>query len=238
MGIETILFVCLGFGASLVSAVFGLGTALIVLSLGAYLLPVKESIALAAVLFAASTSTKTILFYQAIQWKQAMIMIIASIPFTYLGALAFGYLPAELLRKLLGVMILLYLAVSLLGLMVRHEPKSATLFCGSAAYGFISGVLGSGNIVKALVLRGFNYPKEAFVGMMAVTSVLANFVKIAVFYKAGTLHAGQIEVMLLLITAAIFAALIGRFYLKRLSTQRFNFGLNVVLGLSAIGLLF
>lgn len=238
MSIEHILFVCLGFGASLVSAMFGFGTALIVLSLGAYLLPVKESIALATVLFAASTSAKTILFYQVIQWKQAGVMIAASIPFAYFGALAFGYLPSDILRKLLGAMILVYLAVSLFGIVLRHKPNMIGLFWGSAAYGFISGVLGSGNIVKVVIFRGFNYPKEAFVGMMAVTSVLANFVKIAVFHKSGAFYVGQIEVILLLIMAAAVAAFIGRFYLRRMSTRQFDVGLNTVLGLSAIGLFF
>ena len=112
------------------------------------------------------------------------------------------------------------------------------LFCGSAAYGFISGILGSGNIIKALVLRGVNYPKEVFVGMMAVTSVLANFVKIIVFSRAGALHAGQKEIIFLLVIGAIIAAFIGRFYLKKISVKQFEVGLNTILGVSAIGLLF
>jgi len=235
---EYILFACLGFSASLISAVFGLGTALVVLSLGAYVLPVKESIVLASVLFAASTLTKSVLFYQVIEWKQAGVMILASIPFTYLGALAFGYLPADLLRKFLGAMILLYLAISFFGSVIRWKPTMTGLFCGSAAYGFISGILGSGNIIKALVLRGVNYPKEVFVGMMAVTSVLANFVKIIVFSRAGALHAGQKEIIFLLVIGAIIAAFIGRFYLKKISVKQFEVGLNTILGVSAIGLLF
>ena len=40
------LFAVLGFAASIISAVFGFGTALIVLAVGSHILPVKDAIAL------------------------------------------------------------------------------------------------------------------------------------------------------------------------------------------------
>ena len=80
-----VAFICLSFAAAVVSAVYGFGTALIVLALGAHILPVKETIALAAVLFSATTITKTIIFGRHIDWKVASIMALASLPFSFAG---------------------------------------------------------------------------------------------------------------------------------------------------------
>ena len=65
------LFVLLGCTASIISAVFGFGTALIVLAVGSHIIPVKDAIALGTVLFTASTVLKTVLFGKHIDWRVA-----------------------------------------------------------------------------------------------------------------------------------------------------------------------
>lgn len=109
----------LGFIASLLSAVFGFGTALIVLAVGSHILPVKDAIALGTVLFTTSTVLKTMLFGMHINWRVAGTMAFTSLPFAYLGALLLEDMPTELLRQLLGSTILLYLALSILNLFPR-----------------------------------------------------------------------------------------------------------------------
>ncbi len=68
---EYVVFTLIAFASSLVSAVLGLGTALLLLSVGALVLPIKESIALATVLFLAAGITKSLLFRGTIDWRTA-----------------------------------------------------------------------------------------------------------------------------------------------------------------------
>ncbi|MBX2869472.1 MAG: sulfite exporter TauE/SafE family protein [Acidiferrobacterales bacterium] len=237
MSIEEALFVILGFASSLISAVFGFGTALFVLAIGSYILPMRETVALATVLFTASTLSKSILFRKQINWKIVAGMSITSLPFAWLGAAMVSQVPAHILRMLLGWMIVLYLSINLTGLMPKWRLGIPGIAVGSAVYGFLSGLLGSGNVVKVVLFREIRFSKEAFVGAMAATSVLANLVKGSVYYDSGLLHIGQKWAITGLIFAAVIAAFIGRFLLNKITTDQFNLGLNLVLGISAIGLI-
>ena len=233
---EYAAFVVLGFVSSIISSVFGFGTALVVLAVGSHLLPIKETIALATVLFAASTLTKTLLFRNHIDWKIAGTMAICSLPFSYLGASLLAVVPADALKRLLGAMVLAYLAMNLFKLRPRFKIGTPGLVAGSAAYGFVSGLLGSGNLIKAIIFREMSITKEAFVGAMAATSVLSNFAKLSAYSQSGILTAEMAWPIAGLIVSAVAVALIGRFLLQKISAIHFGYGIQIVLAVAAIGL--
>lgn len=237
MVIEHLLFVLLGFTASIISAIFGFGTALIVLAVGSHILPVKEAIALGVVLFTASTTFKTLLFRKHIDWKIAGTMAITSLPFAYLGASLLADMPAELLKHLLGVMILLYLVLTIFNLFPKIIIGTAGLLGGSAAYGFVSGLLGSGNLIKAIIFREMNITKEAFVGAMAATSVLSNIAKITAYTQSDLLHADHVWPVIGLVFGAVVAAFVGQRILRNMSVGNFEVGMQAVLAISAVALL-
>ncbi len=231
-----LLFVLCGFAASLVSAVFGFGSAMVVLAIGPHLIPVGEAIALAAVMFGASTVTKTILFRKHMDWKIVGIMAIASMPFAYLGGILLSHMDPTLTRRLLGLMILTYLFLSV------FKPPSIPMglggiALGSAGYGFLSGLLGSGGVIKVVMLRELKITREAFVGAMAATSVLASGAKITAYTQAGLLSEKLWMPIIGLIAAAVVAAIIGRFYLNKISVDGFDIGVRVLLGIAAVALL-
>lgn len=237
MGVEYSAFVLLGFFASLISSVFGFGTALVVLAIGAHILPIKEAIALATVLFAVSTITKTLLFNRYINWKIVGIMSVSSLPFAYLGAVFLGELQPERLKQLLGLMLLLYIALSRLNKLPSFNVGTSTLIMGSAAYGFVSGLLGSGNIIKVVIFREIKIEKQAFVGAMAATSVLANLAKLSAYTQINLLTKDLYFPIIGLSIASFLAALTGKYLLKKLSSSQFSTGVQVILAMSAVALL-
>ncbi|MEM7564212.1 MAG: sulfite exporter TauE/SafE family protein [Pseudomonadota bacterium] len=237
VGLLEVCFVILGFTASLVSAVFGFGTALLVLALGSYLLPVQTTIVLATVLFAASTITKTIVFGKHIDWRVAGIMAIASLPFAFGGALLMTEVPTHWLQRLLGGMILLYVILNRFQLFPKFRINTSGLILGSAGYGFVSGLLGSGNLIKALIFREMNITKEAFVGAMAATSVLSNVAKLSAYTHSGLLDIHLLYPAAGLIVSALIAVLLGKKILRKMNHNQFETGLQIVLAVSAIGLI-
>lgn len=164
-------------------------------------------------------------------------MAIASLPFAYLGASLLSEVPAELLKRLLGAMILLYIVLTVLNLVPRFKIGTIGLIGGSAAYGFISGFMGSGNLIKAIIFREMNITKQAFVGAMAATSVLSNATKLCTYFASGLLSANQTAPIVGLVLGAIAAVLIGRKILHVVSSVHFEKGIQVVLAVSAVTLL-
>ena len=232
------LFVALGFFASIISAIFGFGTALFVLAIGSHILPVKETIALATVLFTASVLAKTWLFARHIDWKLVAIMVTASLPFAYLGASLLAVAPAPLIKKLLAAMVLIYLALSLFKLMPRWRIGTAGLIVGSTLYGFVSGLIGTGGLIKAILFKEMNIAKEAFVGAMAATSILANFAKLVAYAQTGILTREMAWPAVGLVAAALATSFIGRDVLRHFSVRQFEAGVQILLAVLTVGLLF
>lgn len=233
---EQIVFILIAFVASFASAIFGFGSALLVLALGSQVLPVKETIVLATVLFTASTITKSALFGRHIDWKTVSIMSFASLPFAYLGARLMAVAPAEVLKPALGSMILIYLGLSLAKRLPSVQIGLPGLFIGSGLYGFVSGFLGSGNVVKVILFREMKISKEAFVGAMAATAVLSNIVKLTTYAQTGLLTSDMAPTAVALVGVAVVVALAGRFVLKKMNAQTFQTGVQVLLGVAAIAL--
>lgn len=234
---DHILFVLIGFLGSFASAVFGFGTALLVLGIGSQILPVKDAIALATVLFTASTVTKSAIFARFIDWKMVAVMTLASLPFAYLGAQLLSVLPGDLIKKMLGGMILAYLVIRVSGLLPAFRVGRAGLLGGSALYGFVSGLLGSGNLVKVILFREMNITKEAFVGAMAATSIMANLAKLVSYWQTGLLRGDMVWPGLALVICAVVTSLIGRRILRKMNAGVFETGVQVVSVLAALALL-
>ncbi len=237
MSIEHILFVALAFFASFISAVIGFGTALVVVALGAHILPIKQVISLAGVLFVTLTLSKAILFRHNVDWKLVILLSLSSFPFAFLGGALLEYVPAEILKRLLGVLVLAYLILTTFELLPTFTLGRVGLSIGSALYGFLSGLLGSGNVVIAMMFRELNITKEAFVGAMAATAVLANIAKLLAYINAGMYtHEMKAPIISLVITGLIVVFL-GRHIVRKITVYQFELGFKVVLAVSAVSLL-
>lgn len=234
---DYLLFVVIGLAGSLISAVFGFGTALLVIAVGSHVIPVKEAIALGTVLFAASTITKSLLFRRETDWAVVGVITVGCVPFAAVGAMALAYIPAPMVKKLLGVMVLVYLGLTLANRFPSFRIGWLGLLAGSALYGFVSGLLGSGNLVKVILFREMNITKQAFVGAMAATSVLSNLVKLSTYSLSGILKPEMAGYAVALALSGAATALIGRSLLEKLSARQFQAGVQVLLGLAAVALL-
>ena len=234
---EYLLFILLGFITSIASAVVGFGSAMLVLALGPYILPVKEVIVLSAVLFTASTLSKSILFAREIDWKMVGKISIFSFPFAYLGGSLVGEVPIALLQRLLGGMIIVYVLLNLFSQGHQLKNTTKTLLLGATTYGFVSGLLGSGNLMKAIFFNEMNLSKETFIGTMAATSVFANFAKLSAYYQSGLIDGDALLPGLGLVAVAILAVIIGRSLVRRVTVRQFGIGVQAVLVLSALGLI-
>lgn len=164
-------------------------------------------------------------------------MSIASFPFAYLGASIVSGISVLLLERLLGGMILTYILLDVFGMTRPLKVETKGLLFGAMGYGFISGILGSGNLVKAILFREMKFSKESFIGAMAATSVLANFAKIVGYKQSGLLTERMIFPAIGLGISAICAVLFGRYLLRRVTNGQITVAVQFVLGVSAIGLL-
>ncbi len=260
-----VLFTLLGFASSLISSVFGFGSAMVVLAVGPYLLPAHQVIALSAILFAASTVAKTFAFRSHIHWRLVGYITAGSLPFAYLGGLLLPHLSQSVLQRSLGMFVLVYVGLKipavntafghvsrglsqlrttasvkraeLAEVSAQKPPGKIFLIAVAASYGFASGLIGSGSIIKAIFFRQLEMRKEAFVGTMAATSVVATIGKIVAYVQTGLLHGGLATPIVTLIVVAVCAVVIGKRFLQKIDSELFNHGITLLVALAGLGLL-
>ncbi|WP_020591178.1 sulfite exporter TauE/SafE family protein [Kiloniella laminariae] len=235
---EYVYFLAIAFFGSMISAIFGLGSGFFVLSFGALLLPLKDCIALTTVLFTAATLTKAVLYRKEIDWKLALTIALASIPFAWLGAETLARIDPEPLKPLLAGFIIFSVALTLTGYRMSLPTNLSTTLTVSALYGFISGFLSSGNPVKAIAMEKMGFERQAFIGVMAATGIGVNLTKITSYAGNGILHKGHLTIGLALFSIAIITAILGKHLVMKIPGEQHKKGLSLILLVAAGALLF
>lgn len=234
---DYLLFIGIALVGSTLSAVFGLGSALLVIALGSHILPIQETIALATVMFTAGTLSRAIVYRHDIDWRLTALMTTFSVPFAYLGAMALAVAPVEFLKISLGSIALLYVALAFSGWKPRFTVGRGIIVLGASAHGFVSGLLGTGNVIKAIIFDHMGLRKQAFVGLMAATSVVANFAKISRYITDGLISERHILPSIGLVICVVISTVVGRLLLKRVPPEHFRNGVLLALTAASIGLI-
>ncbi|MCZ4280881.1 sulfite exporter TauE/SafE family protein [Kiloniella laminariae] len=235
---DYVYFLIIALFGSMISAVFGFGSGFIVLSFGAFLLPLKDCIALTSILFAAATLTKAFLYRKEIDWELAMTIALVSVPFAWLGAEALARIDPEPLRPLLAGFIIFSAGVNLTGYRVTLPSTFLVTFLVSALYGFVSGFLSSGNPVKAVAMEKMGFERQAFIGVMAATGIGVNLTKISSYADNGILQPDHLPVGLALFVIAIITAVLGKRLVLKMPGEQHKKGLSFILLIAAGALLF
>ncbi|MFD2204195.1 sulfite exporter TauE/SafE family protein [Kiloniella antarctica] len=234
---ELLAFLAVAFCGSLVSSVFGLGSGFIVLSLGSLLLPLKDCIALTTILFTASTFTKAYIYRRDINWRLSRIIALGSIPFAWLGAETLAVIDPAPLKPILAGFIIVSVIINQLGLRLTLPHTTTVAISVSAAYGFLSGLLSSGNPIKALAMERMGFEKQAFIGAMAATALGVNITKLLSYSDNQILRPEHLPTGIGLVIIAIFSALFGKRLVTHIPEGRYKQGLSIILILSASALI-
>ncbi len=235
---ELLAFLAIAFCGSLVSAVFGLGSGFVILSFGSLLLPLKDCIALTTVLFTASTFTKAYIYRHHVNWRLSGIIAVGSIPFAWLGAETLATIDPTPLKPLLAGFIIISVIINQSGLRLTLPHTTTVAISISAVYGFISGLLSSGNPIKALAMERMGFEKQAFIGAMAATALGVNITKLWSYSDNQILRGEHLNAAIGLVFIAIISALLGRRLVHKIPDKKYKQGLSIVLIISAIALLF
>lgn len=233
-----VIYVAIAFVAACVSSVFGLGGAPLLLTFGALVLPIRETIGLATIMFTASSIAKAILYHGDLDWRLCAIFTVGSVPFAIVGAHLMVVTSPELLQRLLAAVVVAYVVSDTFGRVSLPQPRTPIWFVSAAVYGFLSGLIGTGQVVKVILLSAARLRKQAFVGTMAATGLISNIAQMSTYIRAEILTDRHVGIGVVLCLAAVAAALMGRLVLRELQVEAFERGARFVLIIAAVALWF
>jgi uncharacterized membrane protein YfcA len=203
------------------------------LGISVVLFPLKEAIPLVTIYYLFNNINKLFQLRTAIDYSVSWPVIGWSMPFALLGSVLMPYAPESVIQKTLGGTILIL--ISHMRTPVRRE--SWMFKAGASAYGFLSGFVGTGSAVKAMLFSDVGLLKEQFVATMAFTAMFLNLLKIGVYSQVQLLRPHDVPLYGGLFFASVVGVSLGKCLLSRLAARWFLWLVYGVLVATALELL-
>lgn len=232
-----LLFYGIAFITSVLSASIGVGS-FVLIPLAAIVYGPKEAVGIITLYFLFQNVNKIVVFRDHIDWKIAWKMIAWSIPGAIIGAMALSFLSPVLFTKILALFIILYLINDIFTLVPKKHYGMALIPGFGLLYGFLSGLIGSGNLVKGPLFTSIGLLKERYIGTYAVTSFFVNVPKILVYVGAGVIVGSTFIEAVPFLLISIAGTFIGKRFVAHISNDVYYYLMNIIFALSAIALLF
>lgn len=159
---------------------------------------------------------------------------IPSIPCIVLFAFLYGKMSGTLIAIVLGSVILISIPIRKWAKARKIKATKKTLSGVGVIYGALSGIsIGPGMLLIPFML-GYGLSKEAFVATLAVIALFTNITRLSVFGVNDLFNYDILWIGLLLGVITIPGNLLGRYILRKMSTDRHSGLIDV---LSIIGAL-
>ena len=165
-------------------------------------------------------------------------MLIGGIPFLVLGAFLMVSAPEILLRRLLGILVLIYVLNSIFKFTSKIKLSGFWIAAVSTLYGFFSGIIGTGGVIKAAVLHHIGLKKQKFVGTFAASALIFLIIKAIIFSKFSLISLTDVPLLIPLLIIGAIGPFIGRYLLRKFSSEFFRKLVIGALFLLSINLLF
>ena len=221
----------------LVEACFGFGGGLIAIPLLSLMLAPKDAVFL-MLTFQCLKSVLLVTAWRQIDWSALKFMPIGILAGAVIGTMLLDVVDAQTLRLFLAFYLILFVAGDYLKFSWRLQAPGQTgsLLAGVSG-GLISGLTGMGGPALVTYLRTQNLPKAQFRATIIVALTLLNFFRFALDYRdilqSTAVHAYFLPCLAVFCLVMVLGSRLPKF----LSEQRFKAGINVLLLLSAVLLL-
>jgi len=219
---------------SMLTASLGIGGGMFMLAAIAQLMPVKAIIPIHGAIQLGSNTSRVLVMFNNVQWHLVLWFTLGSI----LGALVGGQfvinLPADLLRGILGLFILITVWVP--GSITTLASNKA-LFLGGALSTFLTMFMGATGPFVLAVMRAFNLNRLNLVATSAACLVIQHALKVLVFAALGFAYAPYALLIILMVCSGFIGTIIGKKLLISLDEQRFQYWFNIILSVLALRLL-
>jgi len=223
-----ILSVLASFSTSLISAIFGIGGGIILLSFFASFLPPLAIIPVHAVVQLASNGGRVFLLRNEIHWPILSTFIFGCALGAVLGGMIVLQIPHELIKLLMGLFILW----SIYGYLPKFNRKQ--IFFGCVISCGLSVIVGATGAFIAAIVNTFKLPKLNHISTVAFVMMTKHILKIIVFIFLGFSFTPYINIIILMVIGGFIGTIIGKKIMYQINESIFKKLLNFVLTLLAL----
>ena len=238
MDINLFLILALGiFVGFYVQTVIGFAGSLMALPILLLVMDLPNSIAYISIFYLFSSAFLIKKEWQYIDKKMILKLALTSVIGVILGIVVLTFLKPLLLKKALGVFILLYVAYVSYGKRKIKLNRGGVVIFGVTA-GFFSGVFSTGGPLYVICIENSVKDVKVFRATMIGVLGLVTITRVPALAVSGILNWSHIQLSLLVFPVFLFAQFLGKRTFNKINENVFKKLLLVLLSISGIILLF
>lgn len=222
MGSMEILLLAIGATlAAAISGTAGFGGALLLLPLLIRAVGVTEAVPLLTFAQLIGNLARVGIGWPGIHWRPVCLFLLTALPASIAGAALFGSIPASLAGRIIGAVLLLFVALRWLG----FQPKAVSAFWlpgAGALVGFLSGLAGSAGPLGAAIFLSLGLAPAAYVATEAATALAMHAVKLGTYSRLLSFSPGFLPLAMLLSGCMVAGTFAGRHITENLPRRRFE----------------
>lgn len=216
------------FAGFFVSALVGVGGAMVLVPVLMFALSPAEAIAVAAPVMLASNAAKLFVYRRHLDLRAALLTSATAVPAAGVAALFTGVVSESALKAGVGLLILTSLVVQrFVKLSVKVGTRS--LLGAGVVIGGVSGLCSAAGAPTAVTFKAYGLVKEGFVATVAFIAAAMQLSKIPTYVATGVFSAELWPLAGVLSLTSLLAVLLARSVQERLSAARFRVVLDGVL---------
>ncbi len=175
-------------------------------------------------------------------WKLVLKLLPCAVGGLLLGSFSLRYVNDELLRQLIGGIILFMAVLGIVKDLFFNAEKipNHPLLAGviGATAGFTTQVANAAGPVMALYLLAMRLPKKEYMGTSVLFFLLINWIKMPIFIFEGRINLTALKLLLPMIPFLLLGAWLGVVFIRKAPQKLFNAIIQILVIISAIKLLF
>jgi len=159
-----------------------------------------------------------------------------AVAMTFTGAILVNVLPKSPLKLAVGLILVTYSTLGLTGRQVTVKPTAGRSVLGGGAYGFSSGLVGTGGPIRSAFLSAFGLEAETYIATSGAISLLVDLTRVPVYLLSGFLTPDYYWYVPALLVVALVGSSLSRVLVSRISASRFRVIINVAIMLVSLRL--
>lgn len=221
------------FLAAAISGAAGFGGALLLLPILSKTIGATMAVPILTIAQLIGNLSRVSFGFKAIKWKPVTIFILGAVPLSVLGAFSFISAPKDLITRIIGLSIILFVGLKYFKLL-RFVPNNWTLFIGGGIVGLISGLVGSAGPIGAAIFLSLNLSPVSYIASEAVTAVAMHVSKTVIYQKHLGIGLKELAIGLFMGIAMIIGTWVGKKFIEKMSKEKFVIFIGILL--AAVGL--
>lgn len=200
----------------------GFWSSSIFLPLALLVLDFKTALLLVAIYHIFGNASRLYFFRPHINKRIVVLFWIPSIILTVVGALLMQYIDQEILKMILGIILIVFASYVLRKPKFKLPNNPITGVVGWWLSGFTAWLIGTWGVLRGAFVTAFALPKEQYIGTIALVALIVDATRIPLYFWQWFLDKQYYFLIPFLLLIALIGSYIGRKIVKSISEQIFR----------------